>query len=320
MNMVLMHYGMIGIFMNILEPTQTRNYDVQDDILEDFLRGMGSRVIRLKTGLWESMGSRVFQPVKINGPMELSESEIKQLWDHGSFFLRYPVRTDSMGVPSFIHLLDDKDYDLDKVPSSQRRRDIRRSFKLCCVEQVSIKDILKSGLDLIPDTMLRQGRPWEPWVTQWWKKYFELASENPLFEAWAAFEGNRLGAYRIDLIYRGGCLAQVIFNRAESLRMKVMDAMTFVSTKEVIKRPEIEFILLGIRGRFADVPTLDRFKESMGFKRLEIKERVEASPKFRLMFRSDSVCWIIGSLLKYYKKSYSTDALGWAIKSLQDQR
>ena len=311
----------IGGVLNIQEPTQTRNYDLQDDILEDFLRGIGSRVIRLKTGLWESMGCKVFQPVKINGPMDLSESEIKELWKNGSFFLRYPVPSDSIGVPSFIHLLTDKDYDLDKVPSSQRRRDIRRSFKLCCVEQVSIKDILKTGLDLIPDTMLRQGRPWEPWVTQWWKKYFELASENPLFEAWAAFEGNRLGAYRIDLIYRGGCLAQVIFNRAESLRMKVMDAMTFVATREVIRRPEIEFILLGIRGRFADVPTLDRFKESIGFKKLEIKERIEACPKFRLMFQSDSVCHAIPWLLKkFYTKSYSADALCWAIQSLQDQR
>jgi hypothetical protein len=298
--------------------TETRNYDLQDNLLENFLRGIGTSVIRLDTGIWQSMDFRVFQPVRMNGPMDVSESTRKALWDRGSLFLRYPAPPDSFGIPSFIHLLDDKNYDLETLASSQRRRDIRRSFKLCVVGQIPIKELVGIGLELIPDTMLRQGLHWEPKITKQWEKYFLLASENPLFEAWAAFDGNRLGAYRVDMSYRGGYFAQVIFNRADSLRFKVMDAMTFVSTREVIQRPEVEFISMGIRGRFAHIPSLEKFKESMGYKRLEIRERVEVCPKLKPFFQSNFVNGLVAKTIrKYWGNSHSAKSFAWAIESLR---
>ncbi len=303
------------------ELSQIRNYDLDDDRLEDFLREIGSRPIRSKTGIWQSRGARFYFPVKVSGPMEMSERDINELWDKGSFFIRYPVHADSIGTPSFVHLLDDKNYDLDKLTSHYRRRDIRRSLKLCVVEQIPVREILKNGLDLIPDTMLRQGRQWEPKITEEWKRFFEVASQNPLFEAWAAFEGNRLGAYRVDMTYRGGCFAQVIFNRSDSLRFHVMDALTYVSSREIIRRPEIDFISLGVRWRLANVPSLYRFKESMGFTRIDFRERIEVCPKLKLFFQSNHVCRLVGKLArKRFNKSNFARMMCWAIDQLLEQR
>lgn len=300
------------------EGSRTRNYDLEDDLLENHLRVVGYKVIRLKQSVWKSTLLGFFQPFPYHGPMELSESEIKELWDKGSFLTRYPVHIDSIGSrPTWVHLLDDKNYELDKLTSRKRRRDIRRSLKLCSVEQIPLKDILKTGLDLIPDTMSRQGLHWEPWITQKWKRFFESASENPLFEAWAAFEGNRLGAYRVDMTYRRGCFPQVIFNRSDSLRFKVMDALTYVSSREIMRRPEINFISLGIVNG-GDMPSpLDKFKESMGYSMLRNRERVEVCPKLKPFFRSNRFCGLVEQLNnKCLNKSFSGRAMCWVIDRL----
>lgn len=303
------------------ELSQTRNYDLHDDRLEDFLREIGSRPIRSKTGIWQSRGARFYFPVKVSGPMELPELDIKELWDKGSFFIRYPVSNDSIGTPSFVHLLDDKNYDVEKLTSRKRRWNIRDSLKLCSVEQIPVKEILKTGLDLIPDTMSRQGRRWDPGITQEWKRFYEVASQNPLFEAWASFEGNRLGAYRVDMTYRGGCFVQVIFNRSESLRFKVMDALTYVSSREIIRRPEIDFVSLGVRWRLANVPSLDRFKESMGYRRIDFRERMEVCPELKLFFQSNRVCRLVGRLArKRFDKSNFARMMCWATDQLLEQR
>ena len=303
------------------ELSQTQNVDLQDDLLENFLREIGTGVIRSKTGVWRSEGARIYNPVSVSGPIEISELEIQELWDKGSFFLRYPAHTDSIVTPSLVHLLDDKNYDLDKLTSHYRRRDIRRSLKLCVVEQIPVREILKNGLDLIPDTMLRQGRQWEPKITQEWKRFFESASQNPLFEAWAAFEGSRLGAYRVDMTYRGGCFAQVNFNRSDSLRFHVMDALTYISSREIIRRPEIDFISLGVQWRFTDVPSVDRFKESMGFRRIEIRERIEVCPKLKPFFQSNHVCGLVEQVSrKCFNKSYYARMMCWVLESLREQR
>lgn len=297
------------------------NYDIEDDLLEGFLREIGTGVITSKTGVWRSEGARIYNPVRVSGPIEISELDIKELWDKGSFFLRYPVHTDSIGTPSLVHLLDDKNYDLDKLTSGYRRRDIRRSLKLCIVEQISVKEILKIGLDLIPDTMSRQGRQWEPKITQEWKRFFESASQSPLFEAWAAFEGNRLGAYLVYMTYRGGCFGQVNFNRSDSLRFHVMDALFYVSSRDIIRRPEIDFISTGVQWGFTDVPSVDNFKESMGFRRIEIREKIEVCPKLKPFFKNNYVCGLVEQLArKYFDKSYHARMMCWLMESLREQR
>jgi hypothetical protein len=83
-----------------------------------------------------------------------------------------------------------------------------------------------------------------------------------------------------------------------------MNALMFVSTREVIRRPEIDHVSYGLRAIFADIPTLNRFKESMGYKRVDVVERIETNPKIRSLCESTFLCSLTqGALGKYARKS-----------------
>ena len=260
----------------------------QEIHLTNFFCELGVRVIQLASGLWHSNGARIFQPVLMKGPIDLSSSDKKTLWEGGSLFLRYPASVTDSGIPSYIYLVDDKNYDLDFLPRKQAK-ETRRALKHCCVEQIDIGYIIKNGMDLIPDTLFRQGRAISKWKMKWWRKNFEISARNPLFEAWGAFVGKELGAFRIDFTYRGGFYGDVLFNRQSLLKYQVMNALMFISTREVIRRPEIDHVSYGIRATFGDRPSCNRFKESMGYKKIDIVEKIETAPILKPLLKINSI-------------------------------
>lgn len=285
--------------MGASEISRSSDYSYQEEHLTNFFNEIGCRVIRLKSGLWHSNGARIFQPIEMRGPVELSPQEKKQLWDGGSLFLRYPGSIDDRGIPSYIYLVDDKNYDLDSL-IGHHRKETRRSLRHCTVERVEISSLIEKGMDLVVDTYARQGRHLDEWGLNWWKRNFEVSERNPLFEAWAAFVGKELGAFRIDYTYRGGFYGDVLFNRQDLLKYQVMNALMFVSTREVIKRPDVEYVSYGIRATFGDTPSLNRFKESIGYRRIDIVEKIEIAPKILPLFRSDHFCRLGQLILGHY--------------------
>jgi hypothetical protein len=258
--------------------------DFEDKYLTDFLEKTGAFVIPLATGLWYSRGVRVVEPVIMNGPTEISDSSRQKLWDGGALFLRYPVSVGSGCQPSYIHVVNDKKYDLDSLRGNQRK-ETRRALKLCEVRRIEIEYLLEHGIEIIIDTYHRQERYLDDQILNSWKKYLKLSRDNPLFEAWGAFVGKQLGAFRVDFTYRGGFYGEILFNRSSLLKYQVMNALMFVSTREVIRRPNVDCVSYGIRATFGESASLLRFKESMGYKRVEVEERVDLNPKIRLLGR-----------------------------------
>ena len=258
--------------------------DCEDESLTDFLSKTGSRVIPLATGLWYSRGIRVVEPVTMKGPTDISDTSRQRLWDGGALFLRYPVSVGSGCKPSYIHVVNDKNYDLDFLRGNQRK-ETRRALRLCDVRRIEIGYLFKHGIELIIDTYHRQRRYLDDAILDRWKKNLELSANNPLFEAWGAFVGKQLGAFRVDFTYRGGFYGDILFNRASLLKYQVMNALIFVSTREVIRRPNVDCVSYGIRATFGESASLQRFKDSMGYKRVEVEERVDLNPKIRLLGR-----------------------------------
>ncbi len=291
----------------------------EDDQLADFFRRIGGRVVLLKSGLWTSRGCRLFEPVLLRAPVELSAHDRSSLWAGGSMFLRYTVSSDQIGRPSYIHLVEDKNYDLDSLLGN-KRRETRRSLKFCHVERIPISYVIKHGLDLVSDTYLRQKRYIDERVLACWKKYFEASAENPLFEAWGAFVGEQLGAFRVNFTYRGGFYGEAIFNRQDLLKYQVMSALMFVSTREVIRRQEIDHVSYGIRPMFNDMPALDRFKESIGYKKIEVLEKIECATWLRF-FCSDVTCKLGCKVLeKYCDKSDKAKRIYSVFRDITHQR
>ncbi|MGC8603251.1 MAG: hypothetical protein ACP5VS_06140 [Desulfomonilaceae bacterium] len=287
--------------MSASQSLNLNDHVFQETQLKNFFRELGARVIQLESGLWHSTGARILQPLIMKGPMDLSPTDLRTLWKSGSLFLRYPVSVIHSGIPSYIYLVDDKNYDLDFLPRKQRK-ETRRALRHCSVEQIDIGYIIKNGMNLVVDTYRRQGRTIDKWGFNWWKRNFEISERNPVFEAWAAFVGKELGAFRIDFTYRGGFYGDVLFNRHDLLKYQVMNALMFVSTREVIRRPEIDHVSYGIRATFGDTLSLNRFKESMGYKKIGILEKIEAAPFLKPFLKINSVRWLGKFILAGHSK------------------
>lgn len=256
---------------------------LEDRALTEFLESLGVRVIFFRDHLWHSDGLRMYIPLPCGGPMLVTEEERKILWDQKALFLRYPTAEDVPAYPSHIYLVDDKNYDLANIQGNQRK-ETRRALRNCTVAKIPIQFLFKDGFDLIRDTYERQGRRCDSGTIKAWEHYFRMAANNPLFEAWGAFVGTQLAAYRVDFTYRGGFYGEALFNRRDLLKYQVMNALMFVSTKDAISRQEIDHVSYGMRGLVGESEALNRFKESMGYKRVPVAERIEVSPWLKLAF------------------------------------
>lgn len=244
---------------------------------------MGARVVFTGDSLWHSDGLRLFLPLLCKGPISLSAKNLKALWGAGAIFLRYPTADDVPSFPSHIFLVEDKNYDLHCISGNQRK-ETRRALRKCTVARIPIQYLFREGLDLIRDTYDRQRRVCDESTIEAWKTYFHAASENPVFEAWGAFVGTDLAAFRVDFTYRGGFYGEALFNRRDLLKYQVMNALMFVTTKAAISRPEIDHVSYGMRGLVGESEALNRFKESMGYKKVVVAERIEVAPWLKPAF------------------------------------
>lgn len=256
--------------------------DFQEKWLRTYYDEIGAPTVFVADRMWHSTGSKTFIPLPCSAPMTVSQREKDLLWKSGAVFLKYPVESGSYGYPSYLYLVSDKQYDLDTL-ARHVRKETERALRKCNVEQIPVKDILSAAPSIISDTYSRQDRQFSDSILREWMNNIEAAAHNPLFECWAVYVGNQVGAFRIDFTYRGGFYGDVLFNVKELLKYQVMNALMFVSTREVIKRPHIDHVSYGIRSIFGDKPTLNKFKESMGYEKIPLYERIEISPGYRFL-------------------------------------
>lgn len=265
------------------QPHPSSELNFEDEALKDFLEQMGARVVFTGGSLWHSDGLRLFIPLLCKGPISLSAANLKTLWRSGAIFLRYPTDDDVPAFPSHIFLVEDKNYDLHSIAGNQRK-ETRRALRKCTVARIPIQYLIREGLDLIRDTYDRQRRVCAQSTIDAWIRYFHVAAEIPVFEAWGAFVGTDLAAFRVDFTYRGGFYGEALFNRRDLLKYQVMNALMFVSTKAAITRPEIDHVSYGMRGLVGESEALNRFKESMGYKKVVVAERIEVTPWLKPVF------------------------------------
>ena len=258
----------------------------EDGYLAEFCEKIGMRYFFGSGFLWQSMGLRLFVPTPNCFPVSLSVDELESMWRQGAFFVQRIVPDSEPGVPSYVFIIDDKNYDFQSITSSDRRHNIRRAFKRCAVEQAPLQSLINEAPRLISDTYERQGRNCGDSVVNGWIDYIKAASPNPLFSAWGTFVGRELAAMKIEFKYRGGMHPEALFSRSDLLKYYTMNALLFVSTRDTIRREDISYISHGMRPVTGEKESLASFKESMGFRKLNVKERLETNPQVRLALNS----------------------------------
>lgn len=251
----------------------------QESWLKKYFAETGVPFVSTDERLWYSTGSKIFVNLPCSGPTQVGATEKKVLWRSGAVFLKYPVPPEMPGFPSYLYIVSDKRYGLETLARSVRKETVR-ALKKCHVERIPIQEILQVAPEIIADTHIRQGRQFNDKILKEWMQSIVAAVENPIFECWAAFVGSRVGAFRIDFTYSGGFYGDVLFNVKDLLKYQVMNALMFVSTEKVMQRPNIEHVSYGLRSIYGDKPSLNRFKESMGYQKIPLSEMIEVAPKY----------------------------------------
>jgi len=261
----------------------------------------------------------MFVPLPCNGPISVSSEEKKRLWKVGALFLRYPAADDSLGYPSYIHMVDDKNYDLQTLTSHQRQN-TRRGLRNCKVESIPIDVILREGPPLIEDTYDRHGRRCTEQTLRRWRNFFLAARDNPLFQAWEARVGTQLAACALGFTYRDVFYLYCLFNRRDLLKHNPMNALLFTLTRETIKKEGISAVSYGIRAIFGDKPSLNRFKESVGYRKVLICERIEVNPLIKPVFDFGLARVIRAVATRYFDRSQRAKRIHGIISTYLEQK
>ena len=260
-------------------------YSVQDEHLSDFCRAIGVRCFSTGDLFWSSYGLRLFSPLPAYRQISLSPKDLSYIWKQGALFIHYFTSDDCPFYPGYDLIVEDKNYDFDNIQSAKRRHNIRWALKHCNVERVPFELLLKIGLPLVEETYNRLSLRFNGSVLERWKNYFRAAVSNPMFQAWGVFVLNQLAAFNFHIYCRDGAYIPMIFSRTDLLKWHPVDALVFVSTQHAMARDGVAHISYGRRPLTGvDTDSLVNFKESMGYKKIPLKERLEVNPVVKPVF------------------------------------
>lgn len=266
----------------IKNPVSGTAQDLTDEKhLSDFCRARGARFFIVRGCFWMSRGLRFFSPWPASKPIVLSLDDLQFMWGQKALFLHYVSAEDKPFFPGYDLVVDEKNYGFGNIMSSKRRHNIRWALKHCSVQRVSFDLLVQDGGVLIEDTHLRQNRVFSRSVLEMWKNYFRLAESNPLFEAWASFVCDQLAAVCVVVTVGAGAYIEMTFSRTELLKYHPVDALAFVATRQAILKDGVTHVSYGKRPITGETDGLLSFKESMGFKKIPLKERIEIHPALK---------------------------------------
>lgn len=294
-------------------------HSVEEKFLSDFYDTLGVRTFTASDFLWRSAGLRLFTPVPMVRPISLSSQDLRYMWKQGALFVHFPSADKGPAFPGYIFIVEDKNYDFGSIKSGDRRHNIRRAFKHCTVESIPFELLLKNAEPLIRDTYYRQDRNCDDAVLEGWRNYFRAAASNPLFEAWGTFVSTELAAFKVEFTYHGAVQADMVFSRKDLLKYYPVNALLFVSTQQAIRREGISCVSYGMTPVTGEPENLISFKESMGFKKVDLNHRLEVNPLIKLAFS-----FPLNSLLKavadrYYNRTAYARIISGIISKLRGE-
>jgi hypothetical protein len=267
------------------------------DIFAEWFRKQGKQVVRTQSSYWVDRGTRAFQAFPYHWLIEPTQDELDGLLkENKAITLRYstPVNAPS-GYVSYHAVLKDNAYDISNL-GKRTRKNIRHGLDRSQVVPISFERLAGEGFSLLLDTMDRQGRNSD--ITQKeWETLCVSAGDLPGFETWGVLVGSKLAASA--LVFRMDDYYYILYQQSlrQFLSENVNNALTFVLTQELVKRPEMKSIFYGLHSLDAPV-SLDEFKFHMGYIAKPVRQRVVFHPWLR-SFVNDTSHWVAHKLLNW---------------------
>ncbi len=244
------------------------------EAIAGFLEHSGFRVVRTKSAWWynEYRQDKIFYAFPQHRMIDPDEKEITQVFEgSGAAAVRFIAPAGTRGKESFLWVRR-APYAIE-TPEKKRRNLIRKGLERCSVRPVSWKELMSLGWESHRDTEERHGRKAEGLGLS------ENLENCPAYECWGSFVDNKLAAYAVTLAVEDW--VHIVMGRSANayLQHYPNDALIFSVTEKMLARPGVGAVSYGWES-VNELGSLDHFKESLGFEKQPVSQRVVLNPSF----------------------------------------
>lgn len=260
---------------------------MNSDIFTEWLRQQGQHVVITESSCWHSQGPRVYQAFPYHWIIQPSKEELSSfLRQTKAIGLRYSTPIDAdIGQISYHAVYEQATYDINNL-GKWARKNVRIGLRSCTIEPIPFERMAEEGWLLQIDTLERQGRKLNLDQGAWRRRCLS-AGNLPGFEGWGALVDGKLAASVITFQMANCCYMLYQQCHRDYLSKHINNALSFVVTQEMIKRPEIHSILYGLHS--LDAPaSVDEFKFRMGYAAKPVRQRVVFHPWIAPLINSTS--------------------------------
>lgn len=249
------------------------------DILAEWFRRQGHRVVRSASSYWYDAAPGVFQAFPYHWVISPDDSEIRDLMlRHGMLAVRYSAPVSfRRGLASY-HIELEEPYTLEGL-KAQARNGVKTGMSHFSIEPIPFERLAMEGWALQRDTLDRQGRL-RSMDREGWERLCRSASGLPGFEAWAATADGELAAAL--MVARLGSTVSVPYalSHRRFLGNHVNNALFYCVSREFLQREGVERIFFTVQS--LDAPAnVDEFKFRMGLRYKLVRQCVEFNPLVR---------------------------------------
>lgn len=243
------------------------------EVFAEWLRRQHHRVIRTPSSWWYEASFRIFQAFPFHWSIRPQPGELEELLRaQHAIALRCTTPLDAPeGRVSYHVICEDRGYDLEGL-DGRARNAVRNGMQRARVEPIPLERIAEEGWWLEVDTCRRQGRE-VPMSREAWRRRHLAAAGLPGFEGWGALVDGRLAACLLCVRIDEWCEVLAQQSLAEFLGARVNNALTFVFTRSVLRRPEVRSVFYTLQSLDAP-PSVDDFKFHMGYTARPVRQRV----------------------------------------------
>ena len=253
---------------------------MSSEIFAEWLCRLGHRILRTTSSFWVELGPRIFQAFPYHHIIIPSHDELDLLLTrYSAIGLRYSAPWNvPYGVASYHVTFTRHKFPLTAL-HKKARHDVRRGMEAARIEPISFERLGSEGWLLRADTLQRQGCSHAETCAKW-QTLCRSAQGLQGFEAWGAIVKGQLAASLIAFMSEGCCSILYQQSRTEYLPLGINNALTFVFTNEILKRPNHLYIFYGLHSLDAP-PSVDQFKFRMGYSARPVKQSVVFHPTLR---------------------------------------
>jgi hypothetical protein len=239
-----------------------------------FLERIGHRVVRSRSRCWYEQGWRFFAAIPHARPISPDGAELRQVFRAARCFgVRFVSGPHDPGRPSYALILDDRAYGLDSLSANSRSK-VRRGLKDCEVRRLDPVYVRTHGRPANEDTLRRIRFARDVYD---WDRYWDAVAATADVEVWGALRGGQLLAYLVTVLVEGSAELLIARSADDGLRHYPNNALLYTVARDLLGRPEIEQLVFGLES-VEPVVGVDSFKESMGFERRPIRQRIVFHP------------------------------------------